>query len=238
MLIINFHTLRSGNLIIIIGKASNILLNFLRKSALFTKQKIIHNNKRAKAPKDIKMANGNVGRPEKEIEDKRDAPVTFRVTQEQKELLNFVRTVCGYKTTGLFLYNFMLSILEHEKFHFLIPGKGNEELRIHYRNASTNLNLLKRDFYYLAERGKESEAERAALREALTEHHQLTKQLYQATFKKQVSKPITSEFWQKIKLSKARNNVVLSPIAASLKSKNKMSAGQDGSPEHNVDEAA
>jgi hypothetical protein len=186
------------------------------------------------------MANGNVGRPEKEKEDKRDAPVTFRVTQEQKELLNFVRTVCGYKTTGLFLYDFMLSILEHEKFQFLIPGKANEELRIHYRNASTNLNQLKRDFYFFAERCKYQQAEPKllALYEALAEHHQLTKQLYQATFKQQVSKPVTSEFWQKIKLSRAKNDIQVSPVASSLKSKDQMSVGQGDSPENNVDEAA
>jgi hypothetical protein len=184
------------------------------------------------------MANGNVGRPEKE--DKRDAPVTFRVTQEQKELLNFVRTVCGYKTTGLFLYDFMLSILEHEKFQFLIPGKANEELRIHYRNASTNLNQLKRDFYFFAERCKYQQVEPKllALYEALADHHQLTKQLYQATFKQQVSKPVTSEFWQKIKLSRAKNDIQVLPVASSLKSKDQMLVGQGDSPENNVDEVA
>jgi len=166
------------------------------------------------------MANGNVGRPAKETEELRDTPVTFRITKEQKELLNFVRKVCGYKTTGLFLYDFMLSIFEHERFQFLIPGKANEDLRMHYRNASTNLNQLKRDFYYLAERGKESETERAALREALIEHHQLTKSLYQATFKKQVSQPITSEYWEKIKVSQTKKNLALSPIASLLKRKN------------------
>lgn len=182
------------------------------------------------------MANGNVGRPEKE--DKRNAPVTFRVTKEQKELLNFVRTVCGYKTTGLFLYDFMLSILEHERFNFLIPGKANEELRMHYRNASTNLNQLKRDFYHLAERGKESETERAALREALTEHHQLTKKLYQATFKKQASQPITSEYWEKIKVSQTKKHLALSPITSLLKTKNQSSEKINDLPDSKFDEAA
>jgi len=184
------------------------------------------------------MAKGNVGRPVKETEELRDAPVTFRVTKEQRDLLTFVQKVCGYKTRGLFLYDLMLSILEHEKFNFLIPGKPNEDLRMHYRNASINLNQLKMDFYYLAEQGKESEFERLALRDALTEHHQLTKKLYQATFKKQVSQPITSEYWERIKISQTKKNLALSPIASLLKAKNQSKDKLSDLPDSKLDEAA
>lgn len=163
------------------------------------------------------MANGNVGAPHKEPEEQRNAPVTFRVTKEQRKLIDFLYAQCGYKTRGLFLYDLLLSVMAHEQFIINMPAESAKELQIEYRNSSTNLNQLKRDFYNKEEWLKDSAIEKEALVIELSEHFKLTKELYHSTFNRKLSQPVTDDFWKHLKQGRKIGNIELLPISQSLK---------------------
>lgn len=163
------------------------------------------------------MANGNVGAPSKEPEERRNAPVTFRVTKEQRKLIDFLYAQCGYKTRGLFLYDLMLAVMANEQFILNMPADPAEDLQIDYRKSAINLNQLKRDFYNKEEWLKDSTVEKEALVIELSEHFKLTKELYRSTFNKNLSQPVTDDFWKHLKQGRKIGNIELLPIAQTLK---------------------
>lgn len=168
------------------------------------------------------MAKGNVGAPPKESEERRDAPVTFRVTKEQCKLIDFLSAQCGYKTRGLFLYDFMLAVMANEQFIINMPADSAEDLHIHYKKSAINLNQLKRDFYKKEEWLKDSTVEKEALVIELSEHFKLTKELYRSTFNKNLSQPVTNDFWKHLKQGRKIGSIELLPIAQSLKDKQEL----------------
>lgn len=157
------------------------------------------------------------GRPSKEKKDRREGQITLRTTKEQRNLLTCVAEAAKYKQRGLFMYDLVISLLAQEKFTLLIPGEPTEDLRRHYKNASTNLNTLKRDFYYLAERGKNADTERRELKIALEEHSKLTKELHHQTKRKQITLPIGPDFWQQLDKDSKSGNINLLATAQKLK---------------------
>jgi hypothetical protein len=157
------------------------------------------------------------GRPEKEDEYKRDQQVTFRVTKNEKDLLDVLASSAKYPQRALFIYDLVTSLISQEAFTLQIPGEPAEELRMHYRNSATNLNILKRDFFSLIDRGINAESERKKLRAELKEHHTLTKQLHSTTFRKQLTLPITSDFWQQLETDRDTGKVNLLVTAEKLK---------------------
>jgi len=159
----------------------------------------------------------NRGRPSKEKKDRREGQITLRTTKEQRNLLTCVAKAAKYKQRGLFMYDLIISLLGQEKFTLLIPGEPAEDLRRHYKNASTNLNTLKRDFYYLAERGKNADKERQELKIALAEHSKLTKELHSQTMRKQITLPIGPDFWQQLNKDSKEGNISLLATARKLK---------------------
>jgi len=171
------------------------------------------------------------GRPEKEAEERREAPITFRARLIERELLGGMAARAGYRQRALFIYDLVTSLIAQERFTFLLPGEPAEDLRRHYKNSSTNLNQLKRDFYYLAERGINAESERKALRAELKEHAALTKALHRATFRKQVSLPVTMDFWNQLDANKDNAEANLLPTAKVLKA---MRDAQKGSIEEDI----
>jgi hypothetical protein len=167
----------------------------------------------------------NRGRPSKNAEELRDAPVTFRTTKTERDLFTCIAKAAKYKQRGLFMYDLVLSILAQEKFTLLIPGEPAEDLRRHYKNSSTNLNALKRDYYYLAERGINEESERKALKIELAEHSRLTKELHTQTFRKQITLPIGHEFWEQLAIDSETGNINLLTTAKKLMAVRKTKKG-------------
>lgn len=158
----------------------------------------------------------NRGRPSKNAEERRDATVTFRTTKKERNLFTCIAKAAKYKQRGLFMYDLVLSILAQEKFTLLIPGEPAEDLRRHYKNSSTNLNALKRDYYHLAERGISAESEREALKIELSEHSRLTKELHTQTFRKQITLPVNHEFWEQLAIESEMGNINLLTTAKKL----------------------
>lgn len=157
------------------------------------------------------------GRPSKEKKDRREAQVTLRTTKEQRNLFTCVAEAAKYKQRGLFMYDLVFSLLAQEKFTLLIPGEPADDLRRHYKNASTNLNTLKRDFYYLAERGLNVDKERQELKVALAEHSKLTKELHHQTMRKQITLPVGPDFWKQLEKDSKSGKVNLLATARKLK---------------------
>jgi hypothetical protein len=156
------------------------------------------------------------GRPKLAVEE-RKVPVSFGVKPEHRELLNFLSGFCNYKERASFLYDFVLAILEHEKFQINITHEVNPELRKDYKTSTANLNQIKKDLYHLAEWGIDRAPEFKALNEQLDEHIKLTKELHHATFTRMTSTPVTPDFWQKLQTAQETNNLELLPIAQALK---------------------
>lgn len=157
------------------------------------------------------------GRPSIEKKDRREAQVTLHTTEEQRDLFTCVAKAANYKQRGLFMYDLVISLMAQEKFTLLIPGEPADDLRRHYKNASTNLNTLKRDFYYLAERGRNADRERQELKVALAEHSKLTKELHDQTKRKQITLPIGPDFWQQLDKDSKAGNISLFATAQKLK---------------------
>lgn len=162
------------------------------------------------------MTKLKTGRPKLAVEE-RKVPVSFGVIPAHFELLTFLSEYCNYTERAPFLYDFVLAILEHEKFQINIAHEVNPELRKDYKTSTANLNQLKKDLYHLAEWGKDRDPEFKALNEQLDEHIKLTKELHDATFTRMTSTPVTSDFWQKLQTAQETNNLELLPIALALK---------------------
>jgi len=162
------------------------------------------------------MTNAMIGRPKKSFEETKK-PVSFGVIPEHKDLLTFLSQYCKYEERAPFLYDFVLAILEHEKFIINAPGETAQELTQDYKTATANLNQIKKDLYHLAEWGKDRAPEFKALNEQLDEHIKLTKELYNATFTRMTSTVVTPDFWQKLQTAQETNSLELLPIAQALK---------------------
>lgn len=162
------------------------------------------------------MSKLKTGRPSL-VPEERKVPVSFGVIPEHRELLTFLSGFCNYKERASFLYDFVLAILEHEKFQINIAGEAKQELRQHYKTSTANLNKIKKDLYHLAEWRKEREPEFKALNEQLEEHLKLTKELHDVTFTRITSTTVTPDFWLKLQTAQETNNLELLPIAQALK---------------------
>lgn len=158
------------------------------------------------------------GRPSL-VPEERKVPISFGVIPEHRKLLTFLSRFCNYKERASFLYDFMLTILANEKFIINVPGNSAQELRKEYKASTAILNQLNKELFHLAKWRRNCDSEFKALHDHIEAHSKLTKALYDATFTRMTSTPITPDFWQKLQIAQSTNNLELLPIAQDLQNK-------------------